>query len=187
MRRVIENAHGGSLIVKNASGAVAITARIPDKIGLTLKDMIPGFGAFSGKSIKILRLIAAGGEGLPIDVFLSGVLEDELERWLLPRFAESAAMNVAHDLIPDAKRLGGDAARLEKALTQISRAKVKREILKPPHCAQLLRAFNSTERGRSAIAPSKNVEEDISKLCDAMQSTTSSSLECLRVITRIIS
>ncbi len=191
LRRAVVDVHGGEFEVEVSAREATITAILPDGVGRTLDEWIPHFEVFTERSKQVLRLLRSGGETPPEDLLLAGVLEEELERWLLPRLSETPAINVAHEIATTAllqdrsrgkKRACAD--RLDKVLDQIKRGKPRREIAKPPYAAAILHAFNIGERGRKAIGAEAITEAEVEKLCSDLQGAPPDYTECLRIIAR---
>ena len=158
----------------------AISLTIPDPIGVALNDWIPGFDVFSERSIQMLRLLKSGGQAPPEDLILGGVLESELERWLMATLAASPAVNVAHEL--DKEK---NPPRVAKALGQIRRGKPKKEICAPPYAAEIIGAFRSDERGRHALGLGAFESEEIDALLNGLTSKPLGYLTCLRLLVKI--
>lgn len=177
MRRAIEDVHGGVFAIDTDVRRIAITAGLPDSVGRALDAWIPQCDSFSERSLLVLRLLKSGGQTPPEDLLLAGVLEEELERWLLPKLSEAAAVNVAHDIV-------ANVPRLEKALGQIKRGKPKREIVRPGSAADLLRAFNGNERARKAIGIDGLSLEEVERLAAGLSAATPDYAECLRIVAR---
>jgi hypothetical protein len=184
LRRTVENVHEGAFKIEERPQQTTLTAVLPDTVGLALDQWIPNFDVLSSKSQQVLRLLRSGGETPPEDLLLAGVLEDELERWLLPKLSDSPAANVAHEIAAGVKQQSSVAGRLGKALDQIKRGKPRREIAKPPYAPVLLRAFNASGRGRRAIGAEAITEAEIERLCIALESTPPDYAGCLRLIAR---
>ncbi|MBN2309498.1 MAG: hypothetical protein JXR94_11035, partial [Candidatus Hydrogenedentes bacterium] len=139
------------------------------------------------RSRQVLRLLKSGGEGPPEGFLLAGVLEEELERWLLPRLASAPVCNIAHEMAAGDDGLpGGAPQRLDKALGQIKRGKPRKEICKPPYAAEILWAFRAQERYREAVGAERLSQEDIEFLCRAMSGDRPDYAACLRLIARAV-
>jgi len=186
-RRCIIERHDGSLEVTTGPERVSIAARLPDKVGRRVDAWIPGFGRFSMRSQRVLRLLERGEGALPAEQLLGDVLEEELERWLLPRLSRAAAVNVAHELVCDAQGLsGGSPARSAKALGQIKRGKARKGIVKPPYAADILWAYRRDERCRKAIGAERLDREAVEALCGHLLAAPPRCVESLRLIARAI-
>lgn len=185
MRRVIVEGHEGEFDMAFDRSGITITASLPDVVGRRVREWIPGCEGFSERSMQMLRLLKSGGQVPPEALLLAGVLEEELERWLLPRLAEPAAVNIAHDLKPDNASLRGSSKeRLEKALGQIGRGKPRKEIAKPPYAAEILHAFRKDERTRAAIGAERLDDQALRALCEGLLADPPPYVDCLRLIAR---
>ena len=186
LRRTVVDVHRGTFEVDERQREITIMAALPDVAGRTLDEWLPHSDVFSEKSKQVLRLLKSGGEALPEDLLLAGILEDELERWLLPKLSESPATNLAHDLAADLKQHSRSASDpLVKALDQVKRGKPRREIAKPRYAAPLLRAYNASERGSKALGLDGITQAEVETLCASLQSTSPDHAECLRMIARV--
>jgi hypothetical protein len=183
--RAVVDVHGGTFEVEERPREVTVTADLPDVAGRTLDEWLPNSDIFSEKSKQVLRLLKSGGEALPEDLLLAGILEEELERWLLPKLSESRAGNLAHELLTNLKQHSRSTSDpLAKALDQVKRGKPRREIAKPRYAAPLLRAYNASERGRKALGLDGITQTEVEKLATALQGTPLDHAECLRIIAR---
>jgi hypothetical protein len=183
MRRAVVDAHGGTVEVEIAGETLTVAASLPDPIGRALERWIPGFEAFSMRSQQMLRLLKSGGPTPPEEFLLGGVLEEELERWLLPRLQEPVAVNVAGEIaVKDAGRAGSSVDRLKKALQQIQKGKVKKEIAQPGYAAELLWVFRGDDRKRGAIGAERLTVDDIEALAAHLWSSPPRYVEALRII-----
>lgn len=177
LRRVIEE-QGGAFTLSQEGQTISITATLPDKVALALDEWIPGWDVFSDKSKQVLRLIKSGGPLPPVEIFLAGMLEEELERWLLPLLEQPAAVNIAHEL------KDGNEQR-KKALTQIRKGKVKKEAVGPAYAAEILAAYNGDDRGRGAIGAQSIGKDGVERLSKLLAQGTPDYVECLRMIARV--
>jgi len=177
LRRVIEE-QGGSFTQARQGQTISITATLPDKVALALDEWIPGWDVFSDKSKQVLRLIKSGGPLPPVEIFLAGMLEEELERWLLPLLEQPAAVNIAHEL-----KDGNDQRK--KALTQIRKGKVKKEAVGPAYAAEILAAFNADDRHRSAIGAQSLGQDGVQQLSKMLAQGTPDYVQCLREIAKV--
>ena len=185
LRRCVSE-HGGSLDVSVEGHEAAISILLPDLVGAALDTWIPGWEAFTEKSKQMLRMLKSGGAPVPEDFVLGGVLEEELEAWLLPRLASPAAVNIANELKPDRSPLPtSDPDRLRKAIAQVARGKPKKEICKPSYAGELLWAFREGYRERSALASECMSEEDLQLLCESLLSTPPAYAACLRLAAQV--
>jgi len=180
LERIVDVLHDGVFIADLSDDECTISLTIPDSIGATLHDWIPGFDALSERSIQMLRLLKSGGQAPPEDLILGGVLESELERWLMPQLQTSGAVNVAHEL-----EKGKNPPRLEKALGQIRRGKAKKEICSQPYASVILGAYRRDDRGRRALGLDSLAADEIDALLDALLSKPLGYVTCLRLLVKI--
>ena len=176
LRRAIED-QDGAFDRTQSDGTVSITAILPDKVAQALNEWIPGYEAFSERSKQVLRLIKSGAPIPSEEVFLAGILEEELERWLLPLLEQPLAVNLAHNL------LDGNERR-KKALTQIRKGKVKKEIAGPAYAAEILAAYNADDRHRSAVGAQSLGKDGVDRLSKMLGQPTPDYTECLRTIAK---
>lgn len=183
LRRTVEEAHGGTLEFESTERNATLTLTLPDPVGKRLDEAIPHWDRFSERSRQYLRLLKSGGPGLPEEVLLEGILEDELERWLLPRLEAAPAVNLAHELPPTNEGLEGSSPeRLAKALDQIRRRKVKKEVVRPSYAAEILWAYRADERSRRAVGADRLDEDAIRTLCRGLLRKPPAYVDCLRAI-----
>lgn len=178
--RVISALHNGIFMADLTADQCAISLTLPDPIGAALNDWIPGFDVFSERSIQMLRLLKSGGQAPPEDLILGGVLESELERWLMATLEESPAVNVAHELDK-----GKNPPRVAKALGQIRKGKPKKEICAPSYAAEIIGAYRVDERGRRALGLASFETEEIDALLNGLTSEPLGYLTCLRLLVKI--
>ncbi|MCX5769215.1 MAG: hypothetical protein NTZ09_02910 [Candidatus Hydrogenedentes bacterium] len=169
LRRTVVDIHGGSFEASVEETEVTLTISLPDPVGKTLDQQIPGFDSFSAQSRRILRLLNSGGPIPPPELLLQGVLEEELARWLLPQLETPAAVNVAHDIAqesrPDAV---ASPERLKKAIDQIRKGKPKRELARPLFAAEIIYAYRTDPRRRTALAAENLSQSDLEQLAKAL-------------------
>lgn len=183
VRRGVGETHGGSAEIAVEEKGMLLTVRLPDLVGKTLDAWLPGWEAFSEQSQQMLRLLKSGGPTFPEEFLLGGILENELERWLLPLLTEPVVINIVHDKEFDLKGLpGASEERLDKVLTQIKRGKVKKESVRPPHAGELLWAFRAPERCRKALRLERLTEDALLELCTGLVRSPVQHLRCLRHI-----
>ncbi|HPO14783.1 MAG TPA: hypothetical protein PLI09_15180 [Candidatus Hydrogenedentes bacterium] len=194
LRRITEE-HGGLLDIaecpaqppKKKRAEVHIEALLPDRVGKELDHWIPGWGVFSARSQQMLRLIKSGASPLPEEFILGGVLEDELERWLMPRLATPLAQNLAHELKPAKSDIpGSDMARLAKALGPISKGKPKKELCKPGFAGELFWHFRQGERARKALGTNELKEDEIKEFCQALLASPPRHAFCLTMLATLL-
>jgi hypothetical protein len=185
LRRAIADVHQGSIAFSRGERGLTIQALLSDPVGRALDEWIRGFEAFSDRSQRVLRLLKSGGESPPEDLLLAGVLEEELERWLLPALSEPPAINLAHELPAENRGLPGSSEdRLKKALDQIKRGKPRKEITKPPYAAEILYACRADDRRRKALNADTLDVASIERLCALLLQAPLPHVECLRIIAR---
>ncbi len=185
MRRAMVDGHRGGFEISLEARSVTISAILPDPVGCELDTWMPGFDVFTERSRQVLRLLRSGGEGLPEVPLLAAVLEEELEAWLLPRLAEPAMSNIAHESAYDNRGLPGSSPeRLKKALDQIKRGKPRKEIARPPYAAELLFAFRRTERERAALGAVNLSEDEMATFAQQLLANPPAPEACLRLIAR---
>ena len=188
LRRCVEDAHSGRFEVDADSAGFALVATFPDTIARELDDWLPGWDSFAPRSIQMLRLLKSGGPVPPEDLILSGVLEDELERRLLPRLSVAPATTLAHELEPAKVGLTGAAAeRLEKALGQIRKGKPKKEICAPAYASVVLQAFGQDDRHRSAIGVDLSYKDAFETLIVQLNMNSINYISALRVLSLALS
>ncbi len=187
LERAFCTLHGGQCAYQYSPSNVSITASILDTPARALDAWIPGWEVFGEKSRQMLRLLKSGGPTPPEDFLLEGILEEELQRWLLPLFESHAAQNSAHDLGPDVAGLqGASRDRLEKSLTQIKRGKPRKDITRPAPAAETLWAFRKDARSREALGIHTLSEDTLKAFCSGLLKTPPAHLECLRVIATLL-
>ncbi|MFO7975195.1 MAG: hypothetical protein R6V12_11235, partial [Candidatus Hydrogenedentota bacterium] len=139
IRRGVREVHGGDVEFSTDGNKLLLTVLLPDRVGKSLDAWLPGWDRFSEQSQQILRLLKSGGQTPPEEFLLGGILENELERWLMPLLTEPAVINIVHDGIGGLEALpGASSERLEKVVNQIKRGKPKKEIVRPPYAGELL-------------------------------------------------
>ncbi|MBI5091454.1 MAG: hypothetical protein HZB26_03320 [Candidatus Hydrogenedentes bacterium] len=186
LRRALVEKHGGTLECSSDAKSITISASVPDPVGKTLEEWIPGFAVYSVRSKKMLRLLKGSGQAALEEAIMGGVLEEELERWLLPRLEDPMTIHLARDLKPDNRALPGSSPeRLEKALGQVQRGKPRKEICKPQYAGELLWAFRIDERHRAALGLNGLNDAAIKALCIALVQSPPACLEALRIIAKV--
>ena len=180
LERVVEELHQGTALTDVTEDECNVSVTIPDTIGSALNDWIPGFDALAERSVQMLRLLKSGGQAPPEDLILGGILESELERWLIPTLEASPGVNVAHEL-----EKGKNPPRLSKALGQIRKGKPKKEICAPPYAAEILSAYRGNERGRRALGLDALETNEIDALLDGLTSEPLEYVSCLRLLVKI--
>lgn len=184
MRRAIVDGHGGTLEIERGD-ELTVIASIPDMVGRRIDPWIPGWGVFSARSQQMLRLLKSGGQTPPEEFLLEGILEEELERWLLPRLGEALAVNVASEIVvKDAGQEGASVERLKKAVEQVKKGKAKKEIAQPGYAAELLWAVRNDARGRAAFGAEGLAVEEVEALARALWAKPAGHVEALRAIAK---
>ncbi|MBX7256399.1 MAG: hypothetical protein K1Y02_08560 [Candidatus Hydrogenedentes bacterium] len=169
IRRAIKELHAGRFETAGDEHGLTIQLEIPDAVGRALDEWIPGFERFSDRSKQMLRLLKSGGPTPPEEFILAGVLEEELERWLLPAMSVAPATTLAHELSSEPRPLAGSVAdRRAKALAQIARGRPKKEVCQPAYAAEILWAFRIDERHRKALHADRLSESVLQSLCEEL-------------------
>lgn len=186
LRRAIEASHQGRLDMECTETSFTLTVALPDLVGRTIDAWIPGWEVFSERSQQMLRLLKSGGQTPPESLILGGVLEDELERWLLPHLSEAYATHMAHELSAGIGPLPPGATRehAEKALGQVRRGKPKKEIAKPCYASTLLWLCRNSEQHRAAMGAERLAPEEIESLCKGLLREPIDYAGCLRLIAK---
>lgn len=185
LRRAIAD-HGGTLRMDAPSPASRVlNVSLPDPIGATLDTWIPQWDAFSPRSQQMLRLLKSGGPTPPEDFILEGVLCEELERRLMPRFALPAVTNIAHESTACTALPGSDPARRKKALEQIAKGKTKKEVCQPQYAGEILWAYAHSDRARNAIGAENFSEPDLRALCETLLAAKTNFLAALRFVVKL--
>lgn len=185
LRRTVQEVHSGTVEIAESPHVCTVSVTLPDTVGRALDLWIPGYEVFCDKSKQVLRLLKSGGQVPPEEILLPIVLEEELERWLLPKLAEPAAVNLAHETKPkNDGLLGTSKERLDKAMEQIRKGKLRKEIAGPAYAAEILFAFRSDERRRGAVGAEKLDVKEIERLCAMLLQAQCPFVECLRLIAK---
>ncbi|HPK00622.1 MAG TPA: hypothetical protein PKW60_14145 [Candidatus Hydrogenedentes bacterium] len=183
IRRGVVELHEGTVECSAELNGMLITVTIPDRVGKTLDSWLPGWERFSEQSRQMLRLLKSGDSPLPEEFLLGGILENELERWLLPLLTEPVMVNLAHDGVESLDGLpGASKERLDKALSQIRRGKPKKEIARPPYAGELLWAFRAPLHARNALRLNTLDDGELRELCLELLQPSVDSARCLRFI-----
>lgn len=180
--------HGGSFDVEFLDTEAALTFTLPDTVGQTLDGWLPGWEAFGAESRKYLRLLKSGAQAPPEDFILGGILEQELEGWLLPRLQEPATVNMVKDGTFRNEGLKGSIKeRLQKALDQVGRGKPKKEICQPAYAGELLYAFRGSPRARAALGTQVLTDEELHALCESLLEKPVDALTALTRLAALLS
>jgi len=168
MKRAIRF-HGGTMDVEWGNGEVTLSFTLPDGVGRALDGWLPGWEAFGPEPQKFLRLLQCGAPAPPEEFILGGILEQELERWLLPRLSEPVATNLANEgnFRNDGLK-GSIRERLQKALEQVGRGKPKKEICQPQYAGELLWAFRNDPRQRYALGTQVLLDSELQDLAEGL-------------------
>lgn len=187
IRRAVVEVQGGSLDIEKEGQGAAFVLGLPDAIGGVLAEWVPGFHVFTAKSRQALRLVKSPGAGLPEDVVLPAVLEQELEHWLLPLLGSPAARNCAHELTPEQAALpGGSAERSKKALGQVKRGKPRKEVCAPAYAAELIWAFSRDDHCRRVLGADALDDGELEELCRALLQSPPGYRVCLAAIAKAL-
>lgn len=179
MKRAIRH-HGGAMDIDLAPGETAITFTLADGVGTSLDVWLPGWEQFSPESCKYFRLLKSGAQTPPEDFILGGILEQELENWLLPRLVEPVAVNIAKDgTFRNDGLKGSIKERMQKALEQVGRGKPKKEICQPQYAGELLWAFRGDPRQRYALGTQVLTDEELQALCEGLLAKPVDARSCL--------
>ena len=179
--------HGGETDAEFADDGFLVLLTVPDAVALTLDSWLPGWDTFAPRSIQMLRLLKSGGPVPPEDLILGGVLEDELERRLLPRLGVAPAATLVHELQPRRPALGPSSpARLEKVLSQLKRGKPKKEICAPPYAAEVLWMFAVDERHAAAVGVAPGQLSEVEGLCKVLIESPIDYALALRLVAQML-
>ncbi len=164
-----------------------IHALFPDQAGAELDAWIPGWEAFSPKARQMLRLVKSGASPLPEEFILGGILEDELERWLMPRLSTPLAQNLAHELKTVQAELPGAALeRLKKAMAPIMRGKPKKEFCGPAYAGELFWHFRQSARARKALGTERLTEDMLKKFSEGLLASPPLCPFCLKTLAALM-
>jgi hypothetical protein len=184
VRRTTAALPGGTFETEADGGEWLILVALDDRAGRELDAWIPGWDRFSDQAQAMLRLLKSGGQAPPESLILDGILESELERWLMAVLAAPPAVNRAHDLKPDVGGLpGASGPRAAKVLEQTRRGKPRKDICRPPHAGEIAWLFRD-ETGRRALNAENLSQEDFEVFARAAVSSPPDTLAALRVLAR---
>ena len=179
--------HGGGVETDIETDGFTIMLTVPDAVARELDNWLPGWDTFAARSIQMLRLLKSGGPVLPEDLILHGVLEDELERRLLPRLSVAPAATLVHDLIPRTPNLSASSPqRMEKVLSQLKRGKPKKEICAPAYAAEIVWMFSIDARHAAAIGLKAARSQETEELCRTLASSPVAYISALRLLCRVM-
>ena len=186
LKRAIAH-HGGSIDLDLAESEVSITFTLADTVGRALDTWLPGWEAFGPESRKLLRLLKSGAQAPPEDFILGGILEQELENWLLPRLQHPATINMVKEgsFRNDGLR-GSIKERLQKALDQVERGKPKKEICQPAYAGELLWVFRTDMRHRAALGTQVLTDGELQALCEGLVAKPVDPRACLALLASLI-
>lgn len=186
MKRAIHH-HGGGMEIDIAPQEAAITFTLADGVGKTLDAWLPGWDGFGPESRKYLRLLKSGAQAPPEEFILGGILEQELENWLLPRLVEPVAVNIAKDgAFRNDGLKGSIKERMQKALDQVGRGKPKKEICQPQYAGELFWAFRGDPRQRFALGTQVLTDEELQALCEGLLAKPVDARACLMIMAKLI-
>jgi hypothetical protein len=182
MKRAIRH-HGGGVDIDLSPSEAAITFTLADGVGKTLDAWLPGWELFGPESRKYLRLLKSGAQAPPEEFILGGILEQELENWLLPRLVEPVTVNIAKDgSFRNDGLKGSIKERMQKALDQVGRGKPKKEICQPQYAGELFWAFRGDPRQRYALGTQVLTDEELQALCEGLLAKPVDARACLNLL-----
>ncbi|MCF6286914.1 MAG: hypothetical protein L3K26_17255, partial [Candidatus Hydrogenedentes bacterium] len=186
LKRAIKH-HSGTVEIEIAEAEASVPFSLADTVGQALDTWLPGWEAFGAESQKFLRLLKSGAQAPPEDFILGGILEQELEGWLLPRLQEPVAVHMAADgtFKNDGLR-GSIKERLKKALDQVGRGKPKKEICQPQYAGELFGAFRQDMRHRSALGTQVLTDEELTALCEGLLAKPVDGRACLVLLAQLL-
>ncbi len=178
---------GGTFSYSQDEQEILISATLPDAVARELDSCLPDWECFSQRSQQMLRLLKSGAQTPPEAFLLGGVLEEELERLLLPRLATPVAVNIADDIQHHPSDLKGGAAEcLKKALGQIMRKKVKKEICQPKYASEILWAYRGDYRKQAAVGTAALEETELRQFCEGLIENPPAYWQCLPLLAKAI-
>ncbi len=179
LKRAIKH-HKGTIEIEIAEAEASVTFSLADTVGQCLDDWLPDWEAFGAESKKFLRLLKSGTQAPPEEFILGGILEQELESWLLPRLKDPVTVHMANEGTFRNEGLKGSIKeRLKKALDQVGRGKPKKEICEPQYAGELLGAFRQDMRHRSALGTQVLTDEELQELCEGLLAKPVDGRACL--------
>ncbi|GMW00651.1 MAG: hypothetical protein AMXMBFR84_17880 [Candidatus Hydrogenedentota bacterium] len=180
---IFETLHDGQCEFGLQENHVTAICTLPDRIGRSVETWIPESRHLADASRKMIRLLKSGGPTPPESFILAGVLEQELERWLMPMLSSPLMVNLAHEIgngVQKSPRTHND--RLEKVLAQIARRKPKKEICAPAYAGVLIAALADNARGRLALGMPDTAQDKLHQLAAAMSADPVDDLGALRAV-----
>ena len=172
-------------IADNTETMISFT--LPDKVGLLLDDWLPGYEIMGEQAEKMLRMLKAGSCPFPEEFVLGGVLETGMTRWLIPCLDKPVVAYFAQDISPDNKGLeGGNPDRLKKALEQVRRGKVRKEIAEAQYAAEIIHAFAPHEKGRKYLAADHLSAEELLTMAKKLLAGPDGLPEATRTLLKIL-
>jgi hypothetical protein len=182
LRRVADLHRGLADVERQGRGEV-LTFLMPDTVGKAVEAWIPGAHRFGERSRQMLRLVTSQPGAIPLEIVLTGVLEEELSRWLGPRLDTPLATNVARELEKSVTPLVSVEVQ-KKALGRVAKGKPQKELTQPKYASELLWAFRESERARKALGAEVLSQDEIERLCRALAEGTRHD-EALRLLARV--
>ena len=180
--------HDGEIEVELDGGEATVTFTLGDSAGQTLDAWLPHWDTFGPESRKYLRLLKSGAQAPPEDFILGGILEQELENWLLPRLQNPATTHLVKDgTFRNDGLKGSIKERLQKALDQVGRGKPKKEICQPAYAGELLWAFRSDPRHRAALGTQVLTDDELEALCAGLLAKPVDARACLTRLAALLS
>ncbi len=179
--------HGGTMEVELSGGEATLTFTLGDTVGQALDNWLPGWEALGVESRKYLRLLKSGAQAPPEDFILGGILEQELENWLLPRLALPSTIELVKDgTFKNDGIKGSIKERLKKALEQVERGKPKKEICQPQYAGELFAAFRKDMHHRSALGMQVLTDEELVALAEGLLEKPVDALACLKLLAALL-
>lgn len=179
--------HGGSIEIEREGTDASLAISLGDTVGQSLDTWLPGWHVFGAESQKYLRLLKSGAQAPPEDFILGGILEQELEHWLLPRLTDPVTVNLVKEgKAPSAGAKGSIKERVKKVLDQVGRGKPKKEICQPHYAGELFGAFRQDMRHRSALGTQVLTDEELEALCEALLSKPVDGRTCLTLLAPLL-
>jgi len=186
IQRCIVETHRGGIESDIGARGVTVLMSMPDTVARTLDDWLPGWDTFTPRSIQMLRLLKSGGPVPPEEIILAGVLEDELERRLLPRLGVAPASHLAHDLKARPGLPGSSPARVEKVLGQIRRGKPKKEICSAAYAGELLHLYSIDDRHKKSIGIILSEKDALETLSRELVKNNINYYLCLKLVPAVL-
>ncbi len=162
---------------------------LKDVIGMRLDSKLPGWEHFTAKSKQLLRML----ESLPEDQsreairgpVLQGVLEEELEKNLLPALSLPQIVNYAYDLSGIETPFWMAQENLEKVLSQVRRGKPKKELARRAYAAAAYWLFSKCPAFRERTGLQELSTDDIRAFCQILMEPVLDNYQALRYLARM--